>query len=75
MKTTAVDSKTLRRVGYDAQRRLLQLEFHNGSIYKYFEVPATVHQQLMQAASKGTYSNQSIRPRSNFALVKVFTLS
>ena len=75
MTITAVDSTSLRTVGYDAERQLLQVEFHNRSIYQYFEVPATVYQELMQAPSKGAYFNKSIRPRFDFVLVKVPSLS
>lgn len=75
MKTIAVDSTTLRTVGYDDERRLLQIEFHNSSIYQYFEVPATVYQELMKAPSKGAYFNRSIRPRFDFALVRAASLS
>jgi lysyl-tRNA synthetase class 2 len=75
MTITAVDSTSLRTVGYDAERQLLQVEFHNRSIYQYFEVPATVYQELMQAPSKGAYFNKSIRPRFDFVLVKAPSLS
>jgi len=75
MTITAVDSTSLRTVGYDAERQLLQVEFHNRSIYHYFEVPATVYQELMQAPSKGAYFNRSIRPRFDFVLVKAASLS
>jgi hypothetical protein len=75
MKTTTVDSKSLRKVGYDAERRLLQVQFQNRSVYQYFEVPAAVYQELMQAPSKGSYFNRFIRPRFDFALVKAGSLS
>jgi hypothetical protein len=75
MKTIAVDSTTLRAVGYDAERQLLPIEFHNRSIYQYFEVPGNVYEELMQAPSKGAYFNRSIRPRFDFALVKAASLS
>ena len=75
MKTIAVDSTTLRTVGYDAERQILQIEFQNRSIYQYFEVPATIYQELMHAPSKGAYFNRSIRPRFDFALVKAPSLS
>ncbi len=74
MKTIAVDSTTLRTVGYDAERRLLQVEFHNRSIYQYFDVPAIVYEELMKAPSKGAYFNRSIRPRFDFILVKAPSL-
>jgi hypothetical protein len=75
MKTIAVNSTTLRTVGYDTEHQLLQIEFQNRSIYQYFEVPATVYEELMQAPSKGAYFNRSIRPRFDFALVKAASLS
>ena len=75
MTITAVDSTSLRTIGYDAERQLLQVEFHNRSIYQYFEVPATVCQELMQAPSKGAYFNRSIRPSFDFVLVKAASLS
>jgi hypothetical protein len=74
MNIIAVDSTSLGTVGYDAERQL-QIEFHNRSIYQYFEVPPTVYQELMQAPSKGAYFNRSIRPRFDFALVKAASLS
>ena len=70
MKTIAVDSTTLRTVGYDAERQLLQIEFQNRSIYQYFHVPKAVYAALLQAPSKGAYFNRSIRPRFDYAQVK-----
>ena len=75
MKTITVDSTTLRTVGYDAERQLLQIEFQNHSIYQYFDVPATIFEELMQAPSKGAYFNRSMRPKFEYALVKAFSLS
>jgi hypothetical protein len=75
MKTIAVDSATLRTIGYDADRQLLQIEFQNRSLYQYFDVPEVVYEELMQAPSKGAYFNRSIRPRFDYALVKVAPLS
>jgi len=70
MKTIAVDSTTLRTVGYDAERQLLQIEFQSRSIYQYFDVPAAVYEELMQAPSKGAYFNRAIRQTFDYALVK-----
>ena len=75
MKTIAVDSTTLRTLGYDAERQLLQIEFQNHSIYQYFEVPQAVYEELIQASSKGAYFNRSIRPHFDYLLVKAASLS
>jgi hypothetical protein len=73
MITTPVESTTLRTIGYDADRELLQLEFHNGATYQYFNVPSEIHQGLLQAASKGAYFNRFIREK--FAYSKTRTAS
>jgi len=63
MRVAIVESTTLATVAYDETRELLQLEFCSRAIYVYFGVPPTVHQALLEAASKGKYFNQTIRGR------------
>jgi hypothetical protein len=58
-----VESATLSAVGYDSERRLLELEFDNTSVYQYFDVPAEVPAELLAAHSKGRFFNQRIRGR------------
>src|SRR2546425_1289176 len=61
MNVIAVESSTLARIAYDRTRELLQLEFNSHALYQYFGVPATVHEALLRAPSKGSYFNQAIR--------------
>jgi KTSC domain len=61
MNVTAVESSTLATIAYDRTRELLQLEFNSHALYQYFGVPATVHEALLRAPSKGSYFNQAIR--------------
>jgi hypothetical protein len=63
MRIVAVESSTLAAVGYDAGRKLLELEFSSRAVYHYFGVPAAVHQSLLSASSKGSFFNRSIRGR------------
>jgi hypothetical protein len=63
MDITAVESSTLAKVGYEADRRLLQLEFRSGAVYDYFGVPASVHESLLLSSSKGYYFNRLVRGR------------
>ena len=53
MKTIAVDSTTLRTVGYDAERQLLQIEFQDRSLYQYFDVPAVRLRRTLAGALEG----------------------
>ena len=69
MNITAAESSVLAAVAYDRTRELLQLEFHNGSSYRYFGVPATVYEALLSARSRGSYFNRAVRGRFPFGLV------
>jgi KTSC domain len=61
MQRTAVDSTTMRSVGYDAAEQVLEIEFTSGAVYQYVDVPAAIFDRLMQAESKGRYFNDEIR--------------
>ena len=67
MNRTAVSSSNLASVGYDPGNLILEIEFHKGAIYQYFDVPDNIYQGLMQADSKGTYFNSHIRNDYRYA--------
>ena len=56
-----VSSSNIASIGYDPGSETLEIEFTNGSIYQYFNVPARLHEQLMAAPSKGQFLNTYIR--------------
>jgi hypothetical protein len=55
MNRIPVSSSDLRSVGYDTTTQTLEIEFHSGGIYQYFNVPPSVHQSLMNAGSLGQF--------------------
>lgn len=61
MERVAVKSKDIAIVGYDKQKSLLEIVFRQGGVYHYSGVPAEIHENLMKAASVGTYFNQNIK--------------
>jgi hypothetical protein len=63
MDRTPVSSKSenVRAVGYDAETRMMEVEFVNGAVYDYYGVPDTVPQALISAGSAGQYFNQNVR--------------
>jgi KTSC domain len=69
MKPTVVESTTLATVACDADRELLQIEFRDRTTYRYFDVPADVHETLLRAPSKGIYFNRVIRGRFKCARI------
>lgn len=55
MRRSPVDSTSIASVGYDPASRTLEIEFHDGDVYQYFNVPAVVHRDLLAAPSVGRY--------------------
>lgn len=62
MRKDRVKSSVIRAVGYDARSRELEVEFHSGRVYRYFEVPRSVYQHLLTADSVGKYFNDVVKP-------------
>jgi hypothetical protein len=59
----ALGSSSLASVAYDVERTILQVEFRDRSVYQYIDVPEKIHQDLLQADSKGAYFNRYVRNR------------
>jgi hypothetical protein len=55
-----VESSMVDSVGYDEERRLLQVVFTSGRVYCYEDVPPEVFQGLLAAESKGQYMRACI---------------
>lgn len=70
IKREPVESSVLASAGYDAQRRLLELEFHSGAIYRYLDVPEDIFRSLIAAESKGQFFSASIRNKFRSERVK-----
>lgn len=66
MERTAVDSSEIRSIGYDAKKRVLEVEFCAGGVYRYCGVPEEVHRQLLAADSVGRFFNAEVRTRYRF---------
>jgi hypothetical protein len=62
-----VISSTIARIGYEDSSQLLQVNFLNGNIYQYFDVPPAVFQELMASESKGSYLGKFIRGHFRYA--------
>lgn len=61
MNRTSVSSSNLASIGYDAECLVLEVEFTNGRVYQYFDVPQGTYDELMSASSKGSYMNSIIK--------------
>src|SRR5258708_17687536 len=68
----SVVSKGIASIGYSKRLHILEIEFVNGAVYRYLQVPPSVHRDLMAADSKarcydsnikGNYRSVRFRPR------------
>jgi len=61
MNRQSVESSNLASVGYDAENEILEVEFKHGGVYRYFDVPMHVYEELMDASSHGQYFDRNIK--------------
>ena len=68
MRRVPVESTSLDCVGYE--NGVLEVRFTNGGVYRYYGVPSEVHDELMQAGSKGRFFNTEVRGAYRCARLK-----
>lgn len=61
MKRVNVSSSNLATVGYDESSFTLEITFHNGGVYEYYNVPKTTYSGLVSAASHGSFFHRHIK--------------
>lgn len=71
MEREPVESSNLESVGYDPTTQVLEVEFRaNGRVYQYYDVPAEVYDELMEADSHGRYFDTNIRDSYHYREVQ-----
>ena len=61
MKRESVSSSNISSIGYDGKSGTLEIEFHSGGVYQYFNVPKGVYDGLMSAGSHGRFFARNIK--------------
>lgn len=61
MNRQPVSSSNIASIGYDSPSSTLEIEFNDGAIYQYFDVPAAVHSELLGAESVGKYFAANVK--------------
>lgn len=56
-----VESSNIASVEYDKETRILEIEFHHGAVYQYFDVPNNVYEGLMNSPAMGSYFMNEIK--------------
>ena len=55
MERRPVQARAIRSVGYDAHSQTLELEFPNGRVYQYANVPRSAYEWLLKVPAKGVF--------------------
>ena len=63
MERTPVSSSNISAIGYDSDSETLEVEFTNGSVYSYSNVPPGEYEAFMNADSQGKYLHANIKGR------------
>lgn len=58
-----VPSTAVATIGYSKRLHALEIEFVNGAIYRYLDVPLSVYRGLLAAQSKARFYDENIRGR------------
>lgn len=59
-------STAIKSFDYDKEKKILRVEFGNGGVYQYSDVPASVYKALKETPSVGQYFNTHIRDKYGF---------
>lgn len=62
-----LSSSSISSAGHDAATMILEVEYRNGHIYQYFDVPREYFEGLMNAPSAGAYVNTVIKPNFSYS--------
>ena len=55
MKRKSVDSTNIASIGYDKDSQTLEVEFLNGGVYQYFDVPERVADEFINNPPEGSH--------------------
>jgi hypothetical protein len=61
MERQPVKSTNVKSVGYDAEEKVLEVEFKSGGIYQYAGVQPEMYAELLEADSVGRFISQVVR--------------
>jgi hypothetical protein len=70
MKRTAVESSNIASVGYNEVLKTLEIQFHSGGIYEYYDVEKEIYEALMNAESHGRYFMSMIRGAYSYSRIR-----
>lgn len=69
LEMTEVQSSTVSAVGYDEVSGEMRIQFSNGTVYAYENVPVKIYTDMLEAKSKGWYVSEYVKNKFPFRKV------
>ena len=69
IKTYNVVSSNVASIGYDDESKTMEVAFHNGATYQYFDVPGSVFENFRNAESQGNFLHREIKGIYRYARI------
>ena len=69
MQRQSVRSSHIKSIGYSPSQQMLEVEFKDGKVYQYYDVPKKEYIAMMEAWSKGRHLDKHIKPKYRYAKV------
>ena len=66
----SVESTAIAKIGYSKRRHILEIEFVNGAVYRYLDVPVTVYRDLISSESKARFYDSNVKRHYRSVLVR-----
>lgn len=63
MEREVVKSSNLLSAGYDADKKILEVEFNGGTLYQFKDVESEIWQEFQRTDSKGKFFHSAIKNR------------
>ena len=60
-RTSISNSSNILSIGYDPKNNILEVEFSNGGIYQYFDVPQSIFDEILIAESAGKFLSTQVK--------------
>lgn len=70
MQRIKVTSKLLSEIGYDPASRVLEVRFHSGKVYRYFDVEPERYETMIHEKSMGSYFLAKIKGEYDYRKVE-----
>ncbi len=61
LRHVVVNSTSIATIGFNQTRGVLEIQFVNGRVYRYVDVPKPIQQRFLQAPSRGKFYHEFIR--------------